>query len=522
LTTPLVTNAGTLALSATGANIVTASTNGVERLRITSAGLVGIGTSSPSEKLHVNNGAIVAGDDSDVLIGRFSSDFPTVGGGYFKIRTNNIDQATGGISFETLNGGTLAERMRIDGAGNVGIGTSSPAYKLDVNTVGGTQATARLIGNDQANVRLRLENSGSGGRTWEIVGGLPAANNANFSIRDVTGSTTPMTIDSSGNVGIGNTSVTSGIKLDVNGTIRAGTGANQGFEAGWSVGGSLVFVQGYDRTAATFQPVALTGSDLRFLAGSSPTERARIDSSGNFMVGTTTPASSGQVSSISAGGVFAAQGPLSNHTTSKAILEHSNDVSRIRAYGATGGTGVIAFNTGGGGGSPDAERARIDASGNLLVGTTAVPSASIFGTRLSPDLVAQGPNTSSTNSTSSISHWRFFNPNGIVGSINTNASATTYATSSDYRLKEDVQPMVGSVDRLMALKPVNFAWKADGSRVDGFLAHEAQEVVPQAVTGEKDGEEMQAIDHSKLVPLLTAALQEALKRIEALEAQINS
>jgi hypothetical protein len=73
----------------------------------------------------------------------------------------------------------------------------------------------------------------------------------------------------------------------------------------------------------------------------------------------------------------------------------------------------------------------------------------------------------------------------------------------------------------MALKPVNFAWKADGSRVDGFLAHEAQEVVPEAVTGEKDGGEMQGIDQSKLVPLLTAALQEALKRIEALEAQLN-
>jgi hypothetical protein len=88
--------------------------------------------------------------------------------------------------------------------------------------------------------------------------------------------------------------------------------------------------------------------------------------------------------------------------------------------------------------------------------------------------------------------------------------------------------MVGASDRLMALKPVNFAWKADGSRVDGFLAHEAQEVVPEAVTGEKDAvdkdgkPQYQGIDQSKIVPLLTAALQEALKRIEALEAQINS
>jgi hypothetical protein len=82
--------------------------------------------------------------------------------------------------------------------------------------------------------------------------------------------------------------------------------------------------------------------------------------------------------------------------------------------------------------------------------------------------------------------------------------------------------MVGASDRVLALNPVNFAWKADGTRVDGFLAHEAQAVVPAAVTGEKDGEEMQAIDHSKLVPLLTAALQEALQKIEALEARITA
>lgn len=113
----------------------------------------------------------------------------------------------------------------------------------------------------------------------------------------------------------------------------------------------------------------------------------------------------------------------------------------------------------------------------------------------------------------------------VVGSISVTDSATAYNTSSDYRLKNDVKPMAGSVDRLMALKPVNFAWKSSGVRVDGFIAHEAQEVVPEAVTGKKDAvdvngnPEYQGIDQSKLVPLLVAALQEALARIEALEAK---
>ena len=116
--------------------------------------------------------------------------------------------------------------------------------------------------------------------------------------------------------------------------------------------------------------------------------------------------------------------------------------------------------------------------------------------------------------------------NTIVGSISVSGAATTYNTTSDYRLKEDVQPMVGASDRVMALNPVNFSWKTNGSRVDGFLAHEAQEVVPEAVTGEKDAvdadgnPEYQGIDQSKLVPVLTAALQEALTKIEALEARI--
>ena len=143
---------------------------------------------------------------------------------------------------------------------------------------------------------------------------------------------------------------------------------------------------------------------------------------------------------------------------------------------------------------------------------------------------------------------RFVHTATDVGSIDITTSATSYNTSSDYRLKEDVQPMSGATDRLKELKPVNFAWKADGSRVDGFLAHEAQEVVPESVTGSKDamqteeyevtpavtdeegnvtteavmGErevpDYQGIDQSKLVPLLVATIQELEARITALEA----
>ena len=108
------------------------------------------------------------------------------------------------------------------------------------------------------------------------------------------------------------------------------------------------------------------------------------------------------------------------------------------------------------------------------------------------------------------------------GSISiTSGTSVSYNTSSDYRLKENVIDIADGISRVKQLAPKRFNFIVDADRtVDGFLAHEAQAVVPEAVTGEKDGEEMQGIDQSKLVPLLTAALQEAIAKIESLETRI--
>jgi hypothetical protein len=116
--------------------------------------------------------------------------------------------------------------------------------------------------------------------------------------------------------------------------------------------------------------------------------------------------------------------------------------------------------------------------------------------------------------------------NTAVGSITTNGSATAYNTSSDYRLKENIVPLANAVTRVKQLAPKNFTWKNNPSlgTVEGFIAHELQTVVPEAVFGVKDGVDQdgkpkyQGVDTSVLVALLTAALQEAITRIEALEA----
>jgi len=129
--------------------------------------------------------------------------------------------------------------------------------------------------------------------------------------------------------------------------------------------------------------------------------------------------------------------------------------------------------------------------------------------------------------TTTAGHIIFENPNGDVGAIVTNASSTAYNTSSDYRLKENVAPVTDGIARLQQLKPSRFNFIADPDTVvDGFIAHEVQTVVPEAITGEKDAIDddgnpiYQGIDQSKLVPLLTAALQEAIGEIESLKARV--
>ena len=111
---------------------------------------------------------------------------------------------------------------------------------------------------------------------------------------------------------------------------------------------------------------------------------------------------------------------------------------------------------------------------------------------------------------------------GYIGAhANGNSSSVIFSSASDYRLKENITPLTGGIERLKNLKPSTFNWKEDETKTvqDGFIAHEVQEVVPQAVGGEKDGEHMQTLDPAKLVPLLTAALQELTERVEALEAK---
>ena len=170
---------------------------------------------------------------------------------------------------------------------------------------------------------------------------------------------------------------------------------------------------------------------------------------------------------------------------------------------------------------------RINHLGNVAIGTTVYNNGRVnIGGYTIGDRYGIYMRPSANNATPIL----FANAAGTaVGSVTTTSTSTSYATTSDYRLKENVVPLTGAADRLNQLQVRRFNFIADpNTTVDGFIAHEAQAVVPEAVTGthdevDDDGNPVyQGIDQSKLVPLLTAALQEALAEIESLKARVTA
>ena len=197
--------------------------------------------------------------------------------------------------------------------------------------------------------------------------------------------------------------------------------------------------------------------------------------------------------------------------------------------------GHLAFYTSASSNTP-VEKMRIRSDGNILIGMqdfSSTPSASNYGIALNNTNAAS---VWAAGGSSTSSHIIWANTNGTCGSIQTEGTGTSYNTSSDYRLKENIVGITDGITRLKQLAPKRFNFKTNASKVlDGFLAHEVTPIVPEAISGEKDAVEPednadkgikkgdiipQGIDQAKLVPLLTAALQEAIAKIETLETKV--
>ena len=302
--------------------------------------------------------------------------------------------------------------------------------------------------------------------------------------------------------------------------------------------------------------------NAEMIFGTNNTERMRIDASGNLLVGKTSIGQANVGCELRADrAVVTRDGgtplTLNRLTSDGSILEFAKDGTAVGSIGTNSNTIYIdgsSANTGlqfaGSTIAPRDSGALSDAGVDL--GTDSYRFKDLH---LSGGVIANGVTTtvsawtSTSNSTSSSKHMIFANPNGNVGDIRTNGSATAYITSSDYRLKENVVAMSGATERLKQLKPSRFNFIADAdTTVDGFLAHEVQEIVPEAIAGEKDAmideeyevtpavldddgnvvteavmgtrsvPDYQGIDQSKLVPLLVATIQELEARIAVLES----
>jgi hypothetical protein len=413
-----------------------------ERMRIDASGSVGIGTSSPAEKLQINGGVLLtsANNSADTVDGAILD--------YFSGNTRLVASRSGAtdasIQFFTTSSGTLAERMRIDSSGNVGIGTSSPETTLEVKSTGSSIAgfNTHILVSDETAMAANV----GGGILFE----------GNYTTA-------------------GDDAVFAGIKA-----LKENATSGQ-------YGGNLAF---YTRAN-----------------GSLPSEAMRIDASGTLVL----------------------KGPDDN-----SLQFHESGSERAR-IGPNGGD--LRFLVG----STSTPSMTIDASGNLLVGTTfttnarttiesAVNQNTIWATSPSFNwypIVSHNTATSGDNVFAAFGTEASFTQRGSI-SYNRAGGLTAYNTTSDYRAKDIAGPISDASGAVLNLKPYMGTMKGATVERPMFVAHETQEIAPYAVTGEKDAVDgdgnpkYQQMDHSALVPLLTAALQEALQKIEALEARITA
>ena len=274
-----------------------------------------------------------------------------------------------------------------------------------------------------------------------------------------------------------------------------------------------------------------TANPLRVLINGG--EKLRVTSSGNVGIGTTSPNRNLEVATGSdtylrvtgnrgnADGVHVGNIEFYNSNTTRLVGE-------IRGITGTGGTqsnsGQLAFYTNNAG-TYD-ERMRITSGGNLLVGTTTDPGfkATFDGGSSYTMNINQSAGTG-TNIALNVRHnattgtirlVNFVSGSTDVGSITTNGTITAYNVSSDYRLKEDLKPING-LDLVNKIKIYDYKYKSSSMRMDGVLAHELQEILPYAVSGVKDGEQMQQVDYSKIVPVMVQAIKDLKAELDILK-----
>lgn len=436
-----------------------------------------------------------------------------------------IPAVSGSVNFDS-------NTLVVDATNNrVGVGTASPTYLLDVLASGATSATnsfsvARitgassvandltLIGPNTSQVRIKFGDTDNAGI------GEVGYNHSTNAMRFVTNDSEKMVIDSSGNVGISNTSPSSYNGSSDNLVIGSSGSNGMTIVSGTSNAGYIMFADGTTGQQAYEGQITYDHSSNFMSFNTTANERMRIDSSGRLLVNR----------SATGGSVFdtcnvQVTGNISiSRADPELILQNTGTDARVwRILGSTsgGGTAALRFYDD----TASAERMRITSSGRVLVNNTTSFGGMFQSTGLAGAVAAMGARVGA-NGDGALEWWNA--SGGYVASVTVNASSVAYNTTSDYRLKENVTPMTGALAKVSQLKPVTYTWKIDGSNGQGFIAHELAEIVPDCVSGEKDAVnedgsiKPQQIDTSFLVATLTAALQELKAEVDSLKAQLNA
>jgi hypothetical protein len=561
-------------------------TGASERMRIDSSGNVGIGTTSPGTYGRfavVSNGDYAP--SATFISNSSAANWARADWKNVNVAYNGIIYQENGGSFNIRNDGanaivfqtTATERMRIDASGNVGIGNSSPGgFRLNVTgsiyqtdgyaTFGqynaGTSGTSPVAGGISFSTNITSGNAES-----DVWNGNDPASYANTGIlftQRLTSTTRRdlMFLHNSGNVGIGTNSPAG--RLDVRtaaGVVAQSnlyTGSNASvvkFNIGqigavdWDIGLSAssgnFYIGGLGGTMAEAYRITRTGAAIDFQTwNTGGSERMRIDSSGNVNIGSasTTAAAGGRVFDIY---------NLENTNSSSYAL------ARLITYNVAGTTSVSAdifknkagsfvFNNNetnaaantsfGVGGS---ERMRIDSSGNLLVGTTATSNITKLTTYNAGNaFIAANTATSNLttpamqvskgdNNTTTSNVLVQFLTNGFVtgqGQINANgSSAAAFGSFSDKRLKENIVDLPSQLEKIMALRPVEFDYveSIGGGHQIGFIAQEVQTIYPDLV-GVGENEMLTLTDLNKNDARLIKCIQEQQALITSLTARITA
>ena len=431
--------------------------------------------------------------------------------------------------------------------------SATPANNTDIDSINIAEGCAPSGINDAIReLMAQLKDFQTGAQGDSFNGPI------NGAINGTVGATTPntgafTTLTTTGSAGIASTisswgSTWKAVQMNYGGSVFANSGvadialSSNSYWNGASLSSNAVYIRS---EAAAYYRIA-EGAHAWYRAASGTagnaitfTQAMTLDASGRLLVGTTSSIGTASVGRLQVLGgetfittnseVGGFVGVNSNSDNSVAIVADPDSLrsgSHIAFY-------VDGFS----------EKARIDSSGNLLVGQT----AKVAGEKFSVYTGTLSTNTAylwygqtddrsgvifrhdrATGATSA-KQCSFLNQTASeVGYISSTGSATAYNTSSDYRLKNTITPMTGALAKVAQLKPVTYKWNADGSNGEGFIAHELAEVVPQCVTGAKDAvdedgnPQYQGIDTSFLVATLTAALQEAVAEINSLKARLDA